>query len=383
MAVSSRTRELRAAGESVISFGAGEPDFPTPGHIVKAAEQAAKDLRWHKYTPSSGLPELQQAVAEKTLRDSGLEVSPSQVVITCGGKHAIYNSFQILLDPGDEVIIIAPYWTTYPESVRLAGGVPVVVESSSDTSTPFVATPEILEAVRTDKTKAMVFVSPNNPTGTVYPKEAIAAIGEWAVKNEIWVITDEIYEHLTYDGNEHHSLPVVVPEAMQRCVVVNGVAKTYAMTGWRIGWMITTPEAAKAAGVLQSHQTTNMSNVAQIAALAAVSGPLTAVEEMKGAFDRRRKVLHKHLSQIPGVDCPLPQGAFYAFPSFKERLQNPVAGKKLKSTAELAEIILEEAKVALVPGEAFGAPGYCRFSFALGDDDLLEGVTRLADFLNS
>ncbi len=385
LAVSNRSRELRAAGEQVISFGAGEPDFPTPEHIVEAAAEAARNPKWHKYSPAAGLPELQAAVAEKTLRDSGLSAEPSQIVITCGGKHAVSNAFQVLLNPGDEVIVIAPYWTTYPESVRLAGGVPVILETAgrAEPAANFIATPEDLEKVRTKKTKALVFVSPDNPTGTVYPREAIAAIGEWAAKNRLWVVADEIYEHLTYDGHQHHSLPVVVPEAMERCVVVNGVAKTYAMTGWRIGWMISPPAVAKAAAILQSHQTTNMTNVAQIAALAAVSGPLTAVEEMKAAFDRRRKTLHESLIGIPGVSCDLPQGAFYAFPSFLERLKSPVNGQKIATTAELTELILEEIKVAIVPGEAFGAPGYCRFSFALGDDDLKEGVGRLADFLSS
>ncbi len=380
MAISNRARQLRAEGENVISFGAGEPDFPTPEHIVKAAAQACEDPRWHKYSSTVGLPELREAVAEKTLRDSGFKVSPEQVVITCGGKHAVYNSFQVLLNPGDEAIIISPYWTTYPEAIALAGGVPVVVPTNQ--ASGFIPSLAQLESARTKKTRVLVFVSPCNPTGAVYPKSDIEAIGKWAAENGIWVVTDEIYEHLTYDDNAHYSLPVVVPEAAERCIVVNGVAKTYAMTGWRIGWLIAAPEVAKACGTLQSHQTTNMPNVAQIAALAAVSGPLTAVEEMREAFDRRRRRLYEMLNQIPGVSCDLPQGAFYAFPSFEERLQSPVNGKQVKTTLELSQMILEEAKVAIVSGEAFGAPGYCRLSFALGDDDLIEGATRIGDFLS-
>lgn len=379
MVISNRARELRAQGESVISFGAGEPDFPTPDYIVKAAVEACGETQWHKYSATPGLPELRTAIAEKTKRDSGLDVTPEQVVVTCGGKHAVYNSFQLLVDPGDEVIIVAPYWTTYPEAVILAGGTPKVVMSKAENN--FLITPEELETVRTKKTVALVFVSPCNPTGVVYPKEAIEAIGKWAVEHGIWVITDEIYEHLTYDGHEHHSLPVVVPEAFERCIVVNGVAKTYAMTGWRIGWLIATKEVAKTAGVLQSHQTSNMPNIIQVAAAAAVSGPLDAVADMREAFDRRRLKMYEMLNEIPGVSAIKPQGAFYAFPSFEERLKSPIAGNILKSTQELSEVALNEAKVALVPGEAFGAPGYCRFSFALGDDDLVKGITRLAEFL--
>ena len=326
-----------------------------------------------------GLPELREAVAAKTQRDSGLEVSPEQVVITNGGKHAVYNSFQALLDAGDEVLLPAPYWTTYPEPIGLAGATTTVLPT--DETTGFRVTVRQLEAARTANTKALVFVSPSNPTGAVYPRDEIEAIGRWAVENDIWIITDEIYEHLVYGEAEHHSLPVVVPEIADRCIVLNGVAKTYAMTGWRVGWIIAPADIAKAAATLQSHQTSNVANVSQRAALAAVTGPLDDVHEMRAAFDRRRVVMHQMLNGIDGVTCPEPEGAFYTFPSFKDVLGREIAGRTPTSTLELADLLLEEAKVAIVPGEAFGAPGYARLSFALGDDDLGEGVGRIAELL--
>ena len=380
LAVTSKAKALKAAGESVIGFGAGEPDFPTPDHIVAAAIEACKDPVNHKYTPAGGLPELKQAVADKTGRDSGLDVDPAHVLITNGGKHAVHNAFLTLLDPGDEVLLPAPYWTTYPEPIKLAGGVPV--EIPTDETTGFKVTPEMLEQHRTPRTKALVFVSPSNPTGAVYPRDDVAAIGEWAVENDIWVITDEIYEHLTYGTHEFSSMPVVVPELMDRCVVLNGVAKTYAMTGWRVGWMIAPGDVVKAATNLQSHQTSNVANVSQRAALAAVSGPLDAVVEMRAAFDRRRQTMWKMLDGIPGVTCLEPEGAFYSYPKLTEILGKPIHGRRAETTLELAEIILEEAKVAIVPGEAFGTPGFARLSFALGDDDLGEGVQRIADLLS-
>ena len=379
LAVTAKAKALRAAGESVIGFGAGEPDFPTPDHIVEAAVEACKDPANHKYTPAAGLPELKQAVADKTARDSGLDVDPANVLITNGGKHAVYNTFLTLVDPGDEVLLPAPYWTTYPEPIRLAGGVPV--EIAADETTGFRVTVDMLEAHRTPKTKALVFVSPSNPTGAVYPREDVIAIGEWAVEHGIWVITDEIYEHLTYGDHQFTSMPVVVPDLEDRCVVLNGVAKTYAMTGWRVGWMIGPGDVIKAASNLQSHQTSNVANVSQRAALAAVSGSLDDVHRMREAFDRRRQTIWKMLDGIPGVTCLEPQGAFYAYPKLTELLGKDIRGRKAESTLELAEIILEEAKVAIVPGEAFGTPGFARLSFALGDDDLAEGVQRIADLM--
>ncbi len=382
LAVDAEAKALKAAGEDVIGFGAGEPDFPTPDHIVEAAVEACRDPRNHRYSPAPGLPELREAVAAKTLRDSGYEVDPAQVVVTNGGKHAVYNAFATLLDPGDEVLLPAPFWTTYPEPIRLAGGVPV--EIATDETSGFQVTVEQLEAARTPATRALVFVSPSNPTGAVYPRAQVEAIGRWAAEHGIWVVTDEIYEHLTYDDHEFSSMPVVVPELADRCIVLNGVAKTYAMTGWRVGWIIAPADVAKAAAGLQSHQTSNVANVSQRAALAAVSGGLDDVARMREAFDRRGKRIHELLNAIEGVTAIVPQGAFYAFPSFQAILERgTVAGQPVATTVDLARVILEEAKVAIVPGEAFSAPGYARLSFALGDDDLGEGIRRIGDLLAS
>ncbi len=380
LAVTAKAKELKAAGESVIGFGAGEPDFPTPDHIVEAAVAACKDPVNHKYSAAAGLPELKEAIAAKTLRDSGLTVDPAHVLVTNGGKHAVYAATLTLVDPGDEVLLPAPYWTTYPEPIRLAGGTPV--EVVADETTGFKVTVDQLEAARTDKTKAMVFVSPSNPTGAVYTRDEIEAIGRWAVEHEIWVLTDEIYEHLVYGDNEFHSMPVVVPEIADRCVVLNGVAKTYAMTGWRVGWMIGPADVIKGATNLQSHSTSNVANVSQRAALAAVAGPLDDVVMMREAFDRRRLTIWKMLDAIDGVECLEPEGAFYAYPKLTGLYGRDLNGRSADNTLDLATIILEEAKVAIVPGEAFGTPGYARLSFALGDDDLAEGVQRIADLVS-
>lgn len=380
MAVDAKARELRDAGRPVIGFGAGQPDFPTPSPIVEAAVGACRDRRFHGYTPAPGLPELREAVAAKTKRDSGLDVSPGQVLITNGGKHAVFAAFTVLLDPGDEVLLPSPYWTTYPEAIRLAEGVPVDVPT--DEQSGYLATVEQLEAARTPRTKVLLFCSPSNPTGAVYPPEQVAAIGRWAAENGLWVVTDEIYEHLVYGDATFTSMPALVPEIADRCVVLNGVAKTYAMTGWRIGWLIGPNDVVKGAATLQSHTTSNVCNVAQAAALAAVSGDLTAVKEMRDAFDRRRRVIVRMLSEIPGIVCPEPQGAFYVYPSVKELLGKTIRGRTPQTSAELAEVVLEEAEVAVVPGEAFGTEGYFRMSYALGDDDLVEGVTRMAQLLS-
>jgi aspartate/methionine/tyrosine aminotransferase len=379
LAVDAKAKAMKAAGEPVIGFGAGEPDFPTPSHIVEAAVEACRDPKNHKYSPAGGLVELKEAIAAKTARDSGYVVEPSQVLVTNGGKHAVYEAMLTLLDPGDEVLLPAPYWTTYPEPIRLAGAIPV--ELPTDEGTGFRVTVEQLEAARTPQTKMLLFVSPSNPTGAVYPREEVQAIGEWAVEHGIWVVTDEIYEHLTYEDHHFHSMPVLVPDLADRCLVLNGVAKTYAMTGWRVGWMLGPLDVVKAATNLQSHSTSNVANVSQRAALAAVSGPLDAVVEMRAAFDRRGKAMVKMLNGIPGVSCIDPQGAFYAFPNLGAVLGREIGGRTATTTVELAEIILAEAKVAIVPGEAFSAPGYARLSFALGDDDLGEGITRIADLL--
>lgn len=379
LAVDAKAKALAAAGRPVIGFGAGEPDFPTPSYIVEAAVAACREEKWHRYTPAGGLPALKDAIAAKTLRDSGWAIEASQVLVTNGGKQALYNTFAALLDPGDEVILPAPYWTTYPESIRLAGGVPV--EVMTDETSGYRATVAQLEAARTPRTKALVFVSPSNPTGAVYSPDEVKAIGEWAVANGVWVITDEIYEHLVYGDAQFSSMPVLVPELANTCVVINGVAKTYAMTGWRVGWMAGPADVIKAATNLQSHSTSNVANVSQVAALAAVSGGLEAVDEMKVAFDRRRKLIVDMLNAIPGVECPMPEGAFYVYPSVKGVLGKEIRGTVSTDSAQLASLILDEAEVAVVPGEAFGTPGYLRLSYATSDANITEGVQRMGALL--
>jgi aspartate aminotransferase len=376
LAITAKAKALRAEGKNVIGYGAGEPDFPTPEWIARAAADAALDPVNHKYTPASGLPELREAIAAKTGRDSGFAVDASQVVVTNGGKHAVHATCEVLIDPGDEVLLPAPYWVTYPEVVRLAGGEPVVLPT--DAGSGFRVTVDQLEAARTERTKMLIFVSPSNPSGAVYPPEEVAAIGEWAAAHGIWVMTDEIYEHLVYGDARHTSMPVAAPAVAERCVVVNGVAKTYAMTGWRVGWLIGPPEVAKAATRLQSHTTSNVANVSQRAALAAVSGPLDDVVAMRAAFDRRRRTMVDMLNAIPGVSCIEPEGAFYAFPSFEGMLGRDLDGASAATTMDLAALLLDRVQVAIVPGEAFGAPGYARLSFALSDKALIEGLERIA-----
>ncbi len=379
LAVDAKAKAMKAQGRPVIGFGAGEPDFPTPDYIVEAAVEAAHDPRNHRYSPTAGLPELRQAIADKTARDSGLRVSPSQVLVTNGGKQAVYEGLATLLDPGDEVLLPAPYWTTYPEAIQLAGG--VVVPVVTDEGQHYRVRVEQLEEARTDRTKALLFCSPSNPTGAVHAPDEVRAIGEWALEHGIWVVTDEIYEHLTYGGAKATSIPVAVPELADTCLVLNGVAKTYAMTGWRVGWMIGPTDVVTAAASMQSHLTSNVANICQRAALAAVSGDLSAVERMRAAFDWRRTTIVSMLNEIDGFDCPEPEGAFYAYPSVKGALNRDIKGRQATSSAELAELLLEEAEVAAVPGEAFGTPGYLRFSYALGDDDLVEGISRLQQLL--
>jgi aspartate aminotransferase len=379
LAVDARAKALKADGHPVIVFGAGEPDFPTPDYIVRAAQQAAAVPRFHKYTPAAGLPELRAGVAAKTMRDSGLEVSPSQVLITNGGKQAVFQAFASLLDPGDEVLVPTPYWTTYPEAIALADGVTVPV--LTDETSGYLVSIDQLEDHLTDRTKVLLFVSPSNPTGAVYPPELVAEIGKWAADKGLWVITDEIYEHLVYGAAEFSSIPVAVPETAERCIVLNGCAKTYAMTGWRVGWMIGPLDVITAATNFQSHITSNVCNVAQAAALAAVSGDLSAVATMREAFDRRRQRMTAMLNEIPGVVCPLPEGAFYCYPSVKGLLGKEIAGRRVETSSALAEVLLDEAEVAVVPGEAFGTPGYFRLSAALADADLEEGLTRMQNLL--
>ena len=379
LAVDAKAKALKAKGENVIGFGAGEPDFPTPDYIVEAAVRAARDPKFHRYTPAAGLPELREAIAAKTKRDSGFTCEASQVLVTNGGKHAVFVAFAALCDPGDEVIVPAPYWTTYPEAIALSGGVPVVVDTTEETE--FKVTVAQLEAARTPRTKVLLFVSPDNPSGAVYSPEETIAIGKWAVEHGIWVVTDEIYEHLTYGGHTFSSMPTLVPELADRCVIVNGVAKTYAMTGWRVGWMIGPKDVMAAAINFQSHTTSNVSNVAQVAALEAVRGDLSAVAMMRESFARRGVLMHRLLAAIPGVTCMEPQGAFYCFPNVTGLLGRNLSGTTSATSLQLADVVLEQAKVAFVPGEAFGAPGFARFSFALGDDDITEGIARFAAFV--
>ena len=377
LAVDAKAKALQAAGEAVIGFGAGEPDFPTPEHIVDAAVAACRDPKNHRYSPAGGLPELREAIARKTKRDSGFDCAASQVLVTNGGKHAVYTAFAALCDPGDEVICPAPYWTTYPEAITLAGGVTKVIDTDEETG--FQVTVEQLEAARTERTKVLLFVSPDNPSGAVYPPAQVESIGRWALEHGIWVVTDEIYEHLRYGAaadDDYASMPVVVPELADQSIVVNGVAKTYAMTGWRVGWSISPTDLAAAAGNLQSHSSSNVCNVAQVAALAALTGPQDEVATMRLAFDRRRKTMLRMLNEIDGVSCPEPHGAFYCYPSVRGLLGRELAGHRPQTSVELAELLLEEIEIAVVPGEAFGTPGYLRFSYALGDDDLVEGIAR-------
>ena len=376
LAITAKANQLRAEGKPVIGFGAGEPDFATPPAIVDAAIEAARDPKSHRYSPAAGQPALCQAIASKTLRDSGFDVEPSQVVVTNGGKQAVYLTCQVLLDPGDEVLLPSPYWVTYPEAIALAGGVPVIVPT--DETSNFAVSVAQLDAAITDRTKMLIFVTPSNPTGAVYTEEQIRQVGEWAADRGIWVMTDEIYEHLVYGDAEFHSMPVLVPRIADRCVVVNGVAKTFAMTGWRVGWMIGPPEVASGATRIQSHLSSNVNNVAQAAALEAVAGTLEAVVLMREAFDRRRWTMVEMLNGIDGVVCTEPQGAFYAFPNMTGLLNRPLGGATAGTTMELAALLLEEVNVAIVPGEAFGAPGYARLSFALSDADLVEGIERIA-----
>ena len=379
LAIDAKARALRASGVKVVSYGAGEPDFATPDYIVAAAVEAAAQPASHHYTAVGGLQPLRDAVVAKTARDSGLEISAAQVLITNGGKQAIANAFLTLLDPGDEVIVPAPYWVTFPEAIALAGGVPVPIGTTADSG--FRVTVEQLEESCTERTKAILFVSPSNPTGAIYTRDEVEAIGRFAVERGLWVVTDEMYEHFVYGDREAPSMPVVVPELAERCVVINAVSKAYAMTGWRVGWMIAPPDVAAAATNLQSHTTSNVSNVSQAAALAALTGSLDFTAAMRDAFDARRRRMHELLSAIPGVSSLEPEGAFYAFPSFEAVLGRDIKGKRPETTLELAEVLLEEAAVAIVPGEAFGAPGYARLSYALGEDELVEGLTRLAEVL--
>jgi aspartate/methionine/tyrosine aminotransferase len=377
--VDAKAKAMKAAGEPVIGYGAGEPDFATPVHIVEAAAKACYDPVNYKYTPTAGLAELREAIVAKSMRDSGLSTTAGQVLVTNGGKHAVITACMTLLNPGDEVLIPAPYWTTYPEAVYLAGGKSVA--AMTEEANGFRVTVDVLERARTPKTKMLIFTSPSNPTGAVSRPDDVAAIGRWAAEHDIWVVSDEIYEHLTYGDAKSVSMPVVAPELGDRWVVVNGVAKTYAMTGWRIGWMIGAPDIMAAAVNYQSQTTSNIANISQRAAVAALNGDLSCVYEMREAFDRRRKIMTSMLNAIDGVSCAEPDGAFYCYPNVSGLFGRSLGGRVATNSAELAETLLEQIKVAVVPGEAFGTTEHFRLSYALGDDDLVEGLSRLAAFV--
>lgn len=379
LAVDAQAKAFKAEGHPIIGFGAGEPDFPTPAHIVRAAADALQDPSNFRYSPGPGLPELRRAIADTTAERSGWQVDPSQVVVTNGGKQAVYEAFQAVLNEGDEVLLPAPYWTTYPEAIRLAGGVPVEVFAGAEHG--YKVTPEMLEEKITDRTKAILHCSPSNPTGAVFSPEETRALGAWAAEKGIFVIADEIYQQLTYDGVPFTSIAGACPELGENVIVLNGVAKTYAMTGWRVGWLIGPADVVKAVSTLQSHLTSNVNNIAQRAAVAALTGPQDDVTTMGEAFDRRRRLAVEMLSAIDGVTVPEPQGAFYVYPDVSALLGRDFDGSTPQTSAELAGLILEKAQVAVVPGEAFGPSGYFRLSYALGDDDLREGLTRLQDFL--
>lgn len=381
LAVDAAAKELKAQGRPVIGFGAGEPNFSTPDYIVEAAQAACADPVMHHYSPGKGLPQLREAIAKKTLRDSGYEVDPNtEIIVTNGGKQAVFEAFSAIVEVGDEVLIPTPYWTTYPEVIKIAGGVPVSVMAGADQH--YKVTVEQLDAAKTEKTKALLIVSPSNPTGAVYDANELIAIGQWALDNGIWVITDEIYEHLIYDGIHAEHIVKLVPELAKQTLVLNGVAKTYAMTGWRVGWMIAPPDVIKACAAFQSHTTGNVSNIAQRAALAAVSGPLDKVQQMREVFDRRRQRMVELLRQVPDLEVPMPHGAFYCYPSVERILGREIAGETPQTSAELADLMLRKVEVAVVPGEAFGPSGFFRLSYALSDEDLEEGVGRIVDFLN-
>jgi len=378
LAISAEAKRLRAAGEPVISFGAGEPDFPTPDHIVEAAVAAARDPATHRYTPAAGLPELREAISARSL-DTGLAVDAGRVVVTNGAKQAVFTAFQVLLDPGDEVLVPAPYWVTYPASIALAGGVPIIIDT--DDAADFQVTVDQLEEARTDRTKVVLFASPSNPTGSVYDRDRMQEIGRWAAGHGIWVVTDEIYYGLVYGDPPFYSLPAVVPEVADHTIVINGVSKTYAMTGWRVGWLIGPPAVADAASRMQSHVSSNVANVSQRAALAALTGPDDAPDAMKAAFDKRRGTMVAMLNEIPGIECAVPGGAFYTFPNVSGLFGADLSGNSVGSSMELATLLLDRIQIAIVPGEAFGAPGYARFSFALADEELEEGLSRLQRFV--
>jgi aspartate aminotransferase len=379
LAMDRRAKELSAAGERVISFAAGEPDLATPPEVVEAAVQACRDPKMHHYTPSAGLPELRAVIAEKTSRETGTQVSAANVLVTSGTKQAVAHGFATLLDPGDEVLIPSPYWVTFPEAVALAGGFPVVVPT--DEGRGFRVSVEQLEEHLTPRTKALLFVSPSNPTGAVYTEALMAEIGSWAAERGIWVVSDEIYEKFTYGEARFHSMAAVSPDLAERTLRFNGTSKSYAMTGWRVGWLIGPEAVVTAATNLHSHVCGNINNVGQRAALAALRSGSASVEQMREVFAKRRDAILHGLAQLPGIECPPPDGAFYVFPSVEGLLGRTIAGHRVETSEQLAAVFLDEARVAVVPGEAFGCAGHLRFSYALSDELLEEGISRLQQLL--
>ncbi len=376
LAVSAKAKQMKAAGKDVISFSAGEPDFSTPESICNAAIKAIED-RKTRYTPASGIPELRTAVVEKLKRENELEYQASDIVISVGAKHSLYNIIQSLINDGDEVIIAQPYWVSYPAMIQLAGGVPKIIDTIAS---GYKVTPEQLVTAVTGQTKAFIFNNPSNPTGVVYSQQEIEALAKVCIENNIIVISDEIYEHLIYDGLNHYSI-AQCPEMQERTIVVNGVSKSYAMTGWRIGYMAGPTNIAAAVGKLQSQSTSNPTSIAQYGALEALTGDQAFIKEWRDEFSRRRDILCERLSALDSVKCIKPQGAFYMFVDMSALLTRAYQGETIKTTLRLAELLLEKILIAVVPGEAFGAPGFIRFSYAVSADVINTGIDRLAGFI--
>lgn len=378
LAIDAKAKAMVAQGVDVIGFGVGEPDFDTPAHIIDAAK-AAMDRGETRYTPSSGTLALRKAVCDKLQRRNGLCYEPGQVVISNGAKHALHNALCTILEEGDEVLIVPPAWVSYPEMVKMAGGVPVYVETSADDHYAL-----HLDAVRkalSPRTRAIMLNSPCNPTGEVIPWETLAGIAEIARERDLWIISDEIYEEFAYDGGLPPSIATHSEDAKERTILVNGVSKTYAMTGWRIGYLACTEGLARVIGNWQSHATSNPNSIAQAAALAAISGPQDCVSRMVAEFDRRRKALAAGLDAISGIQCPLPRGAFYCLADISGLLGKSYRGRVIGSDDEFAAVLLEEKAVAVVPGSGFMAPGHIRLSYALSMEDVEKGVERIREFV--
>ena len=377
MAISNKSRELKSQGKPVIGFGAGEPDFPSPDYVVDAAIKAAADPKNHKYSPAAGLESLRQIIAKTTKDYSGFEINSDNVIVSNGGKQSILTAFLSILDPGDEVIIPAPYWTTYPEAVKIAGGTPVFIETEK--SNNFKVTVEQLEKSKSKNTKMLVWCSPSNPTGVVYSKEEAEEIYEWIFKNDLWILSDELYEHLVYEGETSPSPAIYDPE-LKNTIIVNGVSKSYSMTGWRVGWLIGNKSVIGLGKKIQSQATSNVSNVSQLAAEAALLNGLEVTNEMKIAFNRRRLFATEKIKSIPNLNVVDSTGAFYLFVD----VSHYCSGKNgLNTSEEFCDWLLENYFIAFVPGEVFGTPGFMRLSYALSDEDLDNGLSRLSEAIDN